>query len=169
MEPPEIATRPATRYTRKRADMALDGYRTAGSNVQAAKAAGVCEATLRNWRRDHPEFEAEVRKAIDENAERQGHLAVSAIHKHLSGYVEGATELVIIEDEEVLKDGTRVPTRRIEKRPVTLNPTVLTRALTRYDPRYTHPKQEVEHSGQLTVEQSVAEAAAKLEAGDGTP
>lgn len=124
--------------------MALAGYRAHGSNVKAAAAAGLSEKTLRRWRRAHPEFEAEVRAAIDENAESQGHLAVSAIHKHLADYVEGATDLVIIEDEEVLKDGTRVPTRRIEKRPATLNPTVLTRALTRYDPRYTHPKTEAE-------------------------
>ena len=154
----------AHRYTRKRAELALEGYREHGSNRKAADTAGVCENTLRRWRKAYPEFEAAVQVALDECAERDGQRAVSAIQKHIGDYVEGRTEDVVVTEEgRDPKTGKPVHLRRIERRPVALNPTVLTRALTRYDTRFTHPKQEVEHSGSLTLEQSVADAAAKLD------
>ena len=156
-------TNSAHRYTRKRAELALDGYREHGSNWKAAAAAGVAEATLRLWRKKYPDFAAAVDEAIDECAIRQGQLAVSAIDKHLKDYVHGAAGEEVEETVVTDKDGNTTTSTKTVRRPAALNASVLSRALTRMDPRYTHPKQEVEHSGKLTTEQSVAAAQAALE------
>ena len=143
------------RYTRKRIDMALAGYREHGSNVQAAKAAGVDESTLRLWRRKHPEFEAAVQVALDECAEQDGQLGVSVLRQHLQ---DALARTPVYEDAIVQRTGQIVSLRR----PFVLNSTLVKTALTRYDTRFTHPKTEIEHSGSLTLEQSIAQAAAKL-------
>ena len=145
-----------SRYTRKRVELALDGYREHGSNVKAAERAGVNEACLRYWRREHPEFEAQVQVALDECAERDGQLAVSVLRKHLSEAASGAT---LVEDAINQRTGEIVALRR----PFLVNPTLVKTALTRYDTRFTHPKTEIEHSGELTLKEETAAIAAALE------
>ena len=127
----------AHRYTRKRVELALEGYREHGSNRKAAECAGVSEHCLRHWRKKYPEFEAAVQVALDECAERDGQLAQSVLRKHLE---DAAAGMPLHEDAIVQRTGKIVALRR----PFVVNPTLVKTALTRYDTRFTHPKTEVD-------------------------
>ena len=144
------------RYTPKRVELALEGYREHGSDRKAAEAAGVTHQVLGQWRRKYPDFAAKVAEAIDECARRDGQLAVSVIRQHL----EDSLERKRVRQQAI--DQKRGKVVELEM-PGPVNPTLVKMALTRYDKRFTHPPQEVEHSGSLTVEQAVAEAAARLD------
>lgn len=79
----------ANKATDKRIERAIEGYRATGTNVGAAKAAGVAESTLRNWRRGNPEFASAVLGAIDECLEADGQAAASYVREHIEALREG--------------------------------------------------------------------------------
>ena len=130
------AIRKKWKLTRVRREQALDGFRKRGSNHAAAQSARVDPMTIAAWRRDVPDFEEDVLRAIDECDERIAALAPLAIEKHLNGYIRG--EPVVKRRQQVV-DGEAV-TLDFEE-PPELNPSVAKLAATRRDKRWTHPEQ----------------------------
>ena len=132
----------------------LEGWREGGTGVAAGKAAGVRESTVRGWHRMDPEYREAVRAAIDEYAATAGQETHNALLEHVRSATRG--------DYVITKRGVEAgKTVELEER-VALNPALARLLLTRADPRFTHPKQEVEHSGQVQVDAALDEAIAKV-------
>ena len=124
-------------YARARKkEMSLDGWRQGGSGSSAAQAAGVCRATVHKWCRRDPAYRKQVDDALQEYAETVGRNAHLAIAEHIAAGRRG--------DVVLARRGTEAgkPVEVYER--AQLNPALLKLALTRADPRFTHPKQEVD-------------------------
>ena len=134
-----------TRDTRKR--MSLVGWRTVGNATEAGKTGDVSETTVRDWVRNDPDYRAHVMEALDEYAATVGQLAHNAITEHLEAARRG--------DMVLTKEGTEGGKPVALRERVALNPALARLALTRTDPRFTHPKTEVEHSGQVAFEMAL--------------
>lgn len=121
----------------------LAGWRVHGTAEKAGKACGKAASTIGNWIRDDAEYRAAVKDAVDEYALTAGQETHNALVEHLRAAVRG--------DMVQVRTGTEggKPTDVWER--VVLNPALVRLILTRADPRFTHPKQEVEHSGEMSV------------------
>ena len=141
---------PAFKAREKKQRASLKGWRREGTQTAAAKAGGVCDRTISNWYRAFPEYREQVDAAIDEYATTVGQRTHAAIGEHVDAARRG--EMVLV------KQGTEggKPVEIYER--VALNPALARLALTRADPRFTHPKQELEHSNQRITDEAVAEA-----------
>lgn len=136
----------------------LSGWRVHGTSKHAAAACGKARRTVEEWVRNDPEYREAVNAAIDEYAVTAGQETANALLEHVRAAARG--------DMVVTKRGTEggKPTQLEER--VALNPTLARLLLTRADPRYTHPKQEVEHSGQLAVQAALDDVGEALVAHD---
>ena len=140
---------------------AIRAFADTGIYVRAADACGVDEDTLANWRKKHPDFQAELDEAGCEYDRRVGMKARCALEQQLDRQLSGDRRP---SRYGVTQQGDRVLVEEGDLYEV--DAAKLRTALTKLDPSWTHPRQEVEHSGTLTVEQAVAEAAARLEEHD---
>lgn len=141
----------------KKQTASLAGWRKGGTQTAAAKACGVCETTIRNWHREYPKYREAVKEAIDEFAATVGQSAHAALADHIEAAARG--------DMVLTKQGVEAgKTVELHER-VALNPALARLALTRADPRFTHPRQQVEHSGQIQVDAALDEAIAKVQGG----
>ena len=137
----------------------LTGWREQGTGVAAGKAAGVRESTIRGWHRSDPDYREAVRAAIDEYASTAGQETASALLEHVRAAVRG--DMVQVESGTGLTGKPLDVRRRIE-----LNPALARLLLTRADPRYTHPKQEVDVTADVTVQSALDEVGEALAAHD---
>ena len=140
----------------------LCGWRKHGTSKHAAAACGKARRTVEEWYRHDPEYRGQVNAAIDEYAATAGQETHNALLEHVRSAARG--------DYVVTKRGTGENGKPInlEER-VALNPALVRLLLTRADPRFTHPKQEVEHSGQVAVQAALDEIGAALAAHDAEP
>lgn len=136
------------RESRKRASLA--GWRAHGTTAGAAKCGKVGAATIKRWHREDAEYAAAVKVALDEYAVTAGQETHNALVEHVRAARRG--------DMVLTKRGTGEHGRPIEIfERVTMNPAICRLILTRADPRFTHPKQEIEHAGGITLRQALAE------------
>ena len=141
----------------KKQEASLAGWREGGTTTAAAKAAGVSEGSIRNWHRAYPKYRDAVKEAIDEYAATVGQETHNAIADHVRAAARG--------DMVLTKQGIEAgKTVELHER-VTLNPALARLALTRADPRFTHPRQQIEHSGQVAIDTALDEAIAKVQKG----
>ena len=155
---PEAGLTPARRAK------ALEQMRTTGVFEHAARAAGVTHTALHQWRKKHPDFDAELREAQECVIARAGTKAIHALEQHVDGVLAGER----YEDKYAPAPGLpgeRILVQRGDKVP--LNVAAARTLLTGYAPRFTHPKQEVEHSGTLTVAEAVKAARERMAEGEG--
>ena len=141
--------------TKERWRAALCAHLRTGIYARTAAAIGVTYETLRTWRRECPEFEAELQAVDRQVDERIGHLGRAALEQELEDYVSRRP----LVEEQSDGQGGKVALQKDR----TLNVAAARTALTKLNREWTHPKTEVEHSGTLTVEQAVAEAASRLD------
>ena len=135
--------------------LAIEGYENGGSNYSAADAAGVSEFAIRFWRKHDPAFDEALQRADDTHAGRLSRKSKKAIEKHLDDYLEGRRarrQMVVQKTGEVVE---------VEE-PISLSPAIVDRALNRTDPRWTKPKEQVEHSGAISITDAVADARKRL-------
>ena len=135
---------------------ALEHYGVSGLYARVYEALGVCQNTFTRWRKENPDFQAEldeVGRAVDR---RIGELARSVLEQRL----------------EDMRDRRRPSQQAIVQRtgevvelegPPEYDVASIRTGLTKLDPSWTHPKQEVEHSGQVQVDAAIDSALAKLE------
>lgn len=121
----------------------LAGWREVGTSEAAGAACGMSRRAVNNWFRDDPEYREAARAAIEEYAATAGQEAHNALREHVRAATAG--EMVLV--RRGVEGGK--PTEVYER--VQLNPALVRLILTRADPRFTHPKTEVEHSGELSV------------------
>ena len=138
----------------KRKEMSLAGWREHGTRDGAAKACGRCINTIAAWWRDDAEYRAAVNDAIEEYANTAGRETHNALVEHVRSAQRG--DMVVT--KRGIEGGKPV---EIEER-VALNPALARLILTRADPRFTHPKQEMEHSGKLEVQAALDEVDERL-------
>lgn len=119
----------ARKATAGRIERAIEGYRATGSNVGAAKAAGVSESTLRNWRAASREFAEAVHAAIDECAERDGQAARAYVSEHIEALRTGKRQA-----RQVLNPRTGDVVEVLE--PIRPETSLIQAALRRWDARY---------------------------------
>lgn len=131
----------------------LSGWRVHGTSKHAAAACGKARRTVEEWVRNDPEYRAAVAAAIDEYAATAGQETANALLEHVRAAARGD---YVVTKRGVGETGKPV---NLEER-VALNPALARLLLTRADPRFTHPKQEVEHSGSIDVEAVVTAAEA---------
>ena len=148
--------------TPARRKKAVREFSVSGIYARVADALGVDYDTLLLWRRADPSFQEELDVAGEEYDQRICFKYRQAIELHADSVLAG--ERLPDRYQVDPKGGGRVLVQEGEKVP--LNAALARTALTRMDPRWTHPKQEVEHSGSVTLEQSIAAAEARLK-GDG--
>ena len=131
----------------------LSGWREHGTSQKAADACGKSRRTVRDWLRDDPHYRELVMAAIDEYAAMAGQETHNALLEHVRSAARGD----FVQTKRGVEAGKEV---NIEER-VALNPALARLLLTRADPRFTHPRQEIEHSGQVQIDQALDEAIAK--------
>ena len=137
----------------------LSGWRIHGTSKHAAAACGKARRTVEEWVRNDPDYRAAVAAAIDEYAVTAGQETANALLEHVRAAARGD---YVVTKRGVGENGKPV---NLEER-VALNPALARLLLTRADPRYTHPKQEVEHSGQVAVQAALDEIGEALAAHD---
>lgn len=135
-------------------DSAVRAFARSNSYVRTAEALGVDVSTLRRWRQD-PEFQARFDEAERRHDRKIGRLAKSVLEQRLTDMLERRSPT----EEVVLQKSGAVVERKLA---ADYDVATIRTALTKLDPSWTHPKQEVEHSGALTLEQSVSEAAQRM-------
>lgn len=138
----------------------LSGWREHGTSQKAADACGKSRRTVRDWLRSDPEYREQVMAAIDEYAAEAGQETHNALLEHVRAAQRGD---YVVTKRGVGENGKPV---NLEER-VALNPAIARLLLTRADPRFTHPKQQVEHSGQVQIDEAIDEAVAKAREPDG--
>ena len=146
---------PGLSLTPVRREKVLRAFRDTGIYARAAAAAGVDDSTLRTWRTDNPDFQAELdmlRAAYDLEV---GQKARCALSQELDRFIAGEP---IHEQAVVQRDGSVVTLEQ----PRQLNVSAVRTALTKLDRDWTHPKQEVDVSATITLDESISRAAAKL-------
>ena len=143
---PELA-----RKARKEAS--LDGWRDIGTLNGAAETAGVARSTVREWFRKDMAYRSAVQAAIEEySAETAQHVA-NKTRELFDAAVAGELRLA----KRGIEGG-----KPVELYEAVQIPALARQLLTRGDPRYTHPKQEVEHKGSVTVSHAIAEARKRM-------
>ena len=151
----------AHRYTRAARAAAIEGFELRASNRGAAEAAGVGESTIRRWRSQYASFDAAAKAAIERAVERIGNKAMLAIEQCLDRQLAGER----LPDRYAIVPGSGGNTVQVEAGGLyEVDTGKLRLALCRLDPRWTHPRQAVEHSGGLTLEQVVADIEREREA-----
>ena len=132
----------------------LDGWREHGTAEHAAKACGAGRTTVLGWFRNDAEYRQRVNEAIDEFAATAGQETHNALLEHVRAAARG--------DLVTTKEGTEggKPVELRER--VSVNPAIARLLLTRADPRFTHPKQEVEHSGSVSMGEALAGIRARM-------
>ena len=147
---------PRLGLTPARRKAAVESYRKSGSFVRTCEHLGIGVTTLHDWRRDHPDFEEELREAGRHVDLRIGELARNVLEQRL----------------EDMRDRRRPRQQAIVQRtgevvelegPPEYDVASIRTGLTKLDPSWTHPKQEVEHSGQVQVDAAIDAALAKVE------
>lgn len=114
----------------------LEAWRVHGTARAAAKHIGAREKTVGDWLRQDPAYRERVKEAVDEYALTIGQMGHNAIAQHIEDALAGRMV--------VTKDGIESGKKVCLKERVMLNPSLVRLALTRADPRFTHPKQEVD-------------------------
>lgn len=142
--------------TKERRAKAIESFREYAVYARAADAVGVSRSRFDEWRTEHPDFQAELDEAARQYDLNVGQLARCALTKHLNEYLN---ETPTWAEGIVQKTGQKAKLRSERD----LNIAAIRTGLTKLDPDWTHPRQQVEHSGTLTVTEQVAEAAARLE------
>lgn len=142
--------------TAARLEAAVRHYAECGSYVRVAEQLGVHRDTLDRWRKADPDFQAAMDAAGERYDLRLGHLAKQALELQLEAMVARAP----LEREAIAqKTGEKVTLRE----PFQFDVASVRTGLTRLDSRWTHPKKELELSGSVTLEESIAKAAALLD------
>ena len=130
--------------TAERRGKAIRAFRETGIYARAAEAAGVDDSTLRTWRSNDPAFAEEMRAAGRALDAEVGQMARSALKAELGAYLDG----VPVKDQVVVqRTGQIVEVERTRE----LNVAAVRTGLTKLDRAWTHPAQQVEHSGSVTL------------------
>ena len=147
---------PRLKLTKARRRAAVQSYAHCGSFARACEHMGIHVSTLWRWRRDNPDFEAELREAGEEYNVRVGHLARSTLEQHLEAARSAipADGVVRSRRQAVTKEGEVVWLETEEA--YQLSPALVRIALTKLDPAWTHPKEQIEHSGGFDLEAVIA-------------
>ena len=135
-------------------DAAVAAYGRDPCYRRVAAHIGVPERTFRRWRED-PTLAARFAEASARYDRRIGELARSVLEQRLTDMRDRRRPV----EEVVLQKSGEVVERKLAPE---YDVATIRTALTKLDPSWTHPKQEVEHSGALTLEQSVSEAAQRM-------
>ena len=141
--------------TPTRREKLICAFRASGVYARAAEAAGVAESTLRDWRAQHPDLDAELLVLGEEYDREIGQKARCALSEELDRFLAGDP---VAEQVVVQKSGEVVTLAQ----PRHLNVAAVRTALTKLDRTWTHPPQEVEVSGKLTLDASISRAAEAL-------
>ena len=128
--------------TPERREQALALYRQCGVYTRVAAAMEVSTDALRDWRRQHPDFQAELDEASREYNLEVGQLARTRLWQHLA---EDVGTMQVVEERET-HDSQGNPYTEVKRERIGLNAALARTALTKLDPAWTHPaqKQEVE-------------------------
>ena len=145
--------------TEARENAVLAQLRESGRYDEAAAAAGVSYMTLYRWRKADAAFAERCTAAIDAMNVRIGQKYRRAAELHVDSVIAG--ERLPDKYAVVQKTGETVLVQRGERIP--LNTQLARYALTKLDPSWTAPKQEVEHTGAVTLTEAVAAAHQALE------
>ena len=122
--------------TPERRVSALRAYSESGVYARVCEALGISEDTLKVWRDADPSFQAELDEAGRQCDRRIGQLARKALEVDLAAYLAGEPLL-----EEVMNAKGIV---KALKKPRPLNVGMVRTALTKLDPSWTHPVQQVD-------------------------
>ena len=136
-----------------------------GVLAHAAESCGVSEATVRLWMKTHPDFDEAMRGLAEQVAQRMGQKALNVAEQHLDACLSGKPMMALRRKDGVrnLKGGGQEVVTMYEEIPIEANPLIVKLGLTRLDPRFTHPKQELSVDATVATE-SLAERLARLEA-----
>lgn len=118
------------RETKKAASLA--GWRSNGTAEAAGAACKSGANTIREWFRIDPDYRAMVQAAIEEYSASVAQETHNAIHEHVRAAVKGE----MVTTKKGVEGGKAVDL----KERVTLNPALARLALTRAEPRFTHPQ-----------------------------
>ena len=122
--------------TPERRVSALRAYAESGVYARVAEALGVHEDTLHRWRNADPDFQAALDEAGRQHDLRIGQLARKALEVDLTAYLNGEPLR-----EQVMNAKGDIAT--LDK-PRPLNVGMVRTALTKLDPSWTHPVQQVD-------------------------
>ena len=136
-------------------EASLEGWREGGTRKAAAAAAGVAQGTISNWFRDDMAYKSAVQAAIEEFCAQ----SVQELHVGILEQARAAFRGDVVLTKQGIEGG-----KPVELHERVQIPPLARQLLTRGDPRYTHPKQEVEHTGAVTVSHAIADARKRMSA-----
>lgn len=113
------------------APIIVERYRAGSTLIESARLAGVSYSTLLSWRKQYPDFAAQLDEA------RRDYLAVVQEEVELSLYqrAKGMVIYTVKEEAEVLPDGTEVITKRVRMaKKIAPDPSAATLVLSSLDP-----------------------------------
>ena len=116
---------------------ATAAFRETGIYARAAEACGVADETLTSWRKKHPDFDAELTEAGRALDAEIGTLARNVLKDELEAFSRGdtvPTPVLAPKSERVV----------VLDMPRSMNVAAVRTALTKLDPAWTHPKQEIQ-------------------------
>ena len=149
--------------TTERVEAALAELRRTGLYDRAAEAAGVSAMTFLRWRKADPKLQERCDAEINQVNVRIGQKYRLAAEMHVETVLRGGAERTVRQEAVKTRAGVEVVTLT-EERPVRLDTHLAKLALGKLDPAWTHPKQHVEMSGEVTLSEAVAAAHRALEA-----
>ena len=121
--------------TDERMEAAVAAYRATGIYARAAEAVGISARRFAEWRKEHPPFQEALDAAGREYDAHIGTIARRALHQELEACLNGVPEW----EDALTRDGTKVRLERSRR----LNVAAARTALTKLNPEWTHPKQDV--------------------------
>ena len=107
----------------------MQAYATCGMFSRVAKHMGVDQATLWRWRRDHPDFEAELNEA----GERLTMQVAQLSRLRLLEYLESIGQMVVVEERDT-RDSKGNAYTDVRRELVKAHPSMLRFGLTKLDP-----------------------------------
>ena len=138
--------------TQERRETALAAHRQTGCYARTAAAMGIPDRTFRHWLVKDPTFKDELDAQERELDRDIGVLARKRLQEHL----ESVGAMRVTSRKRTRDKRGEDFTEEVEER-VEANVAMVRTALTKMDPTWTHPKQEVEHSGSVTLAQALAQ------------
>ena len=123
------ARSPRLGLTQARRAAAVAAYARCGVFARVAEHLGVDGRTLRRWREESPDFDAELKAAGEQLDIRIGELAR---HK-LEEYFESVGDMLVVEEKDTVSNQGKNYTE-VRRQRVLLNPAFVRMALTKLDP-----------------------------------
>lgn len=144
------------RYCKEVVDTILESLVEGCSFKEAASRVGMPVSTLRNWRKERPDFEVLVKEALYECAQNKVPRLQHALFQKATGYEVSEEKTTYIsetymDDDGQIKERERVKKREVVKKQIPPDTSALVFALTNLNPERWKQKKDVVETKNINI------------------